>query len=40
MSEELVSRLDVIETQPLAERAESYLRLHEEFTRTLEQAPE
>lgn len=37
---ELVSRLRIIEAQPLAERADAYASLHAELSRALEQAPE
>ncbi|WP_306769946.1 hypothetical protein [Microbacterium karelineae] len=36
----LVDRLSLIEEQPLPERAEAYLTLHDELTRALERAPE
>jgi len=32
----LVERLDVIEEQPLADRADAYAQLHEQLRRTLE----
>ncbi|WP_417562925.1 hypothetical protein [Microbacterium sp.] len=34
---ELISRLRVIENQPLAERADAYAALHDELARELEQ---
>ncbi|MGO4595552.1 hypothetical protein AB4Z18_17185 [Leifsonia sp. 2TAF2] len=34
--EALVARLDVIEEQPLAARADAYAQLHEQLRRTLE----
>ena len=37
--EELVSRVRIIEEQPLAQRAASYAALHDELARRLEQAP-
>lgn len=37
--EGLVSRVRIIEEQPLAERAEAYAALHDELARRLEQAP-
>jgi hypothetical protein len=37
---ELISRLRVIEEQPLAGRAEAYAALHDELARTLESGPE
>ncbi|GGD43380.1 hypothetical protein GCM10010915_25670 [Microbacterium faecale] len=36
----LVDRLALIETQPLAERAQAYQALHDELARELERAPE
>ncbi|MDL9981470.1 hypothetical protein [Microbacterium candidum] len=36
---ELISRLRVIESQPLAERASAYAALHEELAHTLESGP-
>lgn len=35
-AEELLARLDVIEQQPLADRADAYAQLHEQLRRTLE----
>jgi hypothetical protein len=37
--DELISRLRVIEAQPLAERAEAYAALHDELARRLEAGP-
>lgn len=37
--EELLSALEVIEDQPLAERAAAYAALHEELARRLESGP-
>ncbi|WP_221586276.1 hypothetical protein [Microbacterium sp. G2-8] len=37
---ELVSRLPIIEDQPLSERAEAYRALHDDLSARLEQAPE
>ncbi len=36
---ELISRLRVIESQPLAERAAAYAALHDELAQTLESGP-
>ncbi|GAA4354982.1 hypothetical protein [Microbacterium rhizosphaerae] len=36
---ELISRLRVIESQPLGERAAAYAALHDELARTLESGP-
>jgi hypothetical protein len=36
--DELLDRLDVIEGQPLADRAEAYAQLHEELVRRLDAA--
>ena len=36
---ELISRLRVIESQPLSERAAAYAALHDELARTLESGP-
>lgn len=36
---ELISRLRVIESQPLADRAEAYAALHDELARRLESGP-
>lgn len=36
---ELISRLRVIEEQPLAERAAAYASLHDELARSLESGP-
>ncbi len=36
---ELISRLRVIEEQPLADRADAYAALHDELARRLEAAP-
>lgn len=36
---ELISRLQVIETQPLAERAQAYAALHDELAHRLESGP-
>lgn len=36
---DLVSRLEVIEAQPLASRAAAYEALHDELARTLESGP-
>ena len=36
---ELISRLRIIESQPLADRAEAYGALHEELARRLESGP-
>ncbi|MFJ6652752.1 hypothetical protein ACIQLJ_08155 [Microbacterium sp. NPDC091313] len=36
---ELISRLRVIEEQPLSERAEAYAALHDELARRLESGP-
>jgi hypothetical protein len=38
--DELISRLRVIEEQPLAARAESYAALHDELAQRLESGPE
>ncbi|MFT4214163.1 MAG: hypothetical protein QM622_05235 [Microbacterium sp.] len=37
--DDLLSALEVIEAQPLAERAAAYGALHDELTRRLESAP-
>lgn len=37
--EDLLSTLEVIEQQPLAERAPAYSALHDELTRRLESGP-
>ena len=37
--DDLVSTLEVIEEQPLAERAPAYAALHDELTRRLESGP-
>ena len=37
--EDLVSTLDVIEDQPLSERAAAYTRLHDDLARRLESGP-
>ena len=37
--EDLLSMLDVIEQQPLAERAAAYAALHDELARRLESGP-
>jgi hypothetical protein len=37
--EDLLSALEVIEEQPLAERAAAYTALHDELTRRLESGP-
>jgi hypothetical protein len=37
---ELISRLRVIEEQPLAERADAYAALHDELARRLESGPQ
>jgi hypothetical protein len=37
---ELISRLRIIESQPLANRAEAYGALHEELARRLESGPD
>ncbi len=37
--EDLLSALEVIEQQPLAERATAYAALHDELARRLESAP-
>ncbi len=37
--DELISRLRVIEGQPLAERADAYAALHEELARVLDSGP-
>lgn len=39
-SEDLLSAIDVIEQQPLAERAAAYAALHDDLVRELERAPE
>ncbi len=39
-SDDLVSALDVIEDQPLAQRAAGYAALHDELARRLEAAPD
>ena len=36
---ELISRLRVIESQPLSERAAAYAAVHDELARTLESGP-
>jgi hypothetical protein len=36
---ELISRLRVIESQPLADRADAYASLHDELARRLESGP-
>lgn len=36
---ELISRLRVIESQPLADRADAYAALHDELARRLESGP-
>jgi hypothetical protein len=36
---ELISRLRVIESQPLADRADAYAAVHEELARRLESSP-
>lgn len=38
-ADELISRLRVIEAQPLAERADAYAALHDELARRLESDP-
>lgn len=38
-SEDLLSALEVIEEQPLAERAAAYAALHDELVRRLESGP-
>ncbi|MGO1769436.1 MAG: hypothetical protein ACTHZX_05750 [Microbacterium sp.] len=35
----LMSRVRIVEEQPLAQRAEAYAALHDELARRLEQAP-
>jgi hypothetical protein len=37
--EDLVSTLDVIEDQPLSERAAAYARLHDDLARRLDSGP-
>lgn len=37
--EDLLSTLDVIEQQPLAERAQAYAALHDDLSRRLESGP-
>jgi hypothetical protein len=39
IDDELISRLKVIESQPLAERAAAYSALHDELARDLEAGP-
>lgn len=39
VSEDLLSALEVIESQPLAERAAGYAALNDELARRLEQSP-
>ena len=36
----LLTRLSLIESQPLGERAQAYRALHDELSQTLERAPE
>ncbi|QKJ19763.1 hypothetical protein [Microbacterium hominis] len=38
-TDDLLSALEVIEEQPLADRAAAYASLHDEFARRLESAP-
>lgn len=39
LDRELISRLRVIEEQPLSDRAEAYAALHDELARRLESGP-
>lgn len=38
--EDLLSRLDIVESQPLSDRAAAYEAIHEDLARRLEQNPE
>lgn len=38
--EDLLSRLEIVESQPLADRAAAYEAIHEDLARRLEQSPE
>ncbi|GAA2958237.1 hypothetical protein [Microbacterium schleiferi] len=38
--EDLLSRLDIVESQPLSERAAAYEAIHEDLARRLEHNPE
>lgn len=39
VDDELISRIRIIESQPLAERAPAYAALHDELARRLESGP-